>query len=96
MSSKYTTKKNGERPQYIIHHPHESCWGVFQDKGHENPFKNTFFGLERSLPYINFLYWDLEVVKLQINLTEAFSPLELVKEIVNLGNWVSVPDSDFI
>jgi hypothetical protein len=33
----------GERPQDIIHHPHESCWGIFQTKGHDQPFKNTFF-----------------------------------------------------
>jgi hypothetical protein len=65
----------GERPQDIIHHPHESCWGIFQAKGHDQPFKNTFFGLEGSLPYIGLLYWDLVVAGLQINLTEVFSPL---------------------
>jgi hypothetical protein len=86
----------GERPQDIIHHPHESCWGICQAKGHDQPFKKTFFGLEGSLPYIGLLYWDLVVAGLQINLTEVFSPLELVKEIVNLGNWVPVPDCDFI
>jgi hypothetical protein len=86
----------GERPQDIIHHPHESCWGICQAKGHDQPFKNTFFGLEGSLPYIGLLYWDLVVAGLQINLTEVFPPLELVKEIVNLGNWVPVPDCDFI
>jgi hypothetical protein len=33
----------GERPQDIIHHPHEICWGIFQTKGHDQPFKKTFF-----------------------------------------------------
>jgi hypothetical protein len=32
----------GERPQDIIHHPHE-IWGIFQTKGHDQPFKKTFF-----------------------------------------------------
>jgi hypothetical protein len=32
-----------ERPQYIIHHPHEICWGIFQTKGHDKTFKKTFF-----------------------------------------------------
>jgi hypothetical protein len=64
----------GERPQDIVHHPHESCWGIRQTKGHDQPFKKTFFGLEGSFPYICLLYWDLMVAKLQINLTEVFGP----------------------
>ena len=97
MSSKYTTtKKIGESPQDIIHHPHESCWCIFQAKWHDHPFKKTFFGLEGNLPYIGLLYWDLMVVELQINLTEVFSPLDLVKEITDLGNQVPILDCDFI
>ena len=76
-------KRIDERPQDIIHHPHESCWGIFQAKGHDQPFKKIFFGLEDILPYINLLYWELVVVGLQINLIEVFGPLELVKDIVN-------------
>jgi hypothetical protein len=86
----------GERPQYIIHHPHESCWGIFQAKEEDQPFKKHFFGLEGNLPYIGLLYWDLVVARLEINLTEVFSPLEFVKEIVNSGNWVPILDCDFI
>jgi hypothetical protein len=36
------------------------------------------------------------VAGLQINLTELFGPLELVKDIINSGNWVPVPDCDLI
>jgi hypothetical protein len=36
-------KSIGERLEDIVHHPHEICWGIFQDKGHDQPFKNTFF-----------------------------------------------------
>jgi hypothetical protein len=86
----------GERPRDIIHHLHESCWGICQAKGHDQPLKMTFFGLEGSIPYISLLYWDLVVAELQINLTKVQSHLELVKEIINLGNWVMVPDCDFI
>jgi hypothetical protein len=46
----------GEMPQDIVHYSHESCWGICQAKGHDQPFKNTLFGLEGSLPYINLLY----------------------------------------
>ena len=89
-------KRIGERPQDIVHHSHEICWVIFQANGHDKPFKKTFFGLEGSLPYICLLYWDLVLVVLHINLTKVLGLLELVKEIFNSRNWVSVPDSDFI
>jgi hypothetical protein len=36
------------------------------------------------------------VARLQINLTEVFGPCELIKEVVDSGNQVSVSDCDFI
>jgi hypothetical protein len=30
-----------ERPQDILHHPNEICWGMCQTKGHDQPFKKT-------------------------------------------------------
>jgi hypothetical protein len=35
-------KRIGERPQDIVHHPHEICWGFCQTKGHDQQFKKTF------------------------------------------------------
>jgi hypothetical protein len=26
----------------IVHHPHQSGWSICQDKGHDQPFENTF------------------------------------------------------
>jgi hypothetical protein len=89
-------KRIGEIPQYIIHHPHESSWGIFQTKGHDQPLEKTFFGFEGSFPYICLLYWAPMVSRLQINITEVFFPFNLVKEIFDLGNQVLVPDYDFI
>jgi hypothetical protein len=42
------------------------------------------------------LYWDLMVARLQINLNEVFGPHELIKEVFDLGNRVSVLNYDFI
>jgi hypothetical protein len=89
-------EKIGERMQDIVHHSHEICWGIHKTKGHDQPFKNTFFGIEGSFPYIYLLYWDLMVARIQINLTKIFGPLELVKEIIDSGNKVPIPDYDFI
>jgi hypothetical protein len=41
-------------------------------------------------------FWDLVVARLQINLTKVFVPCEMIKEVVDLGNRVSVTDCDFI
>jgi hypothetical protein len=36
------------------------------------------------------------VAGLQINLTQVFGPRELIKEVIDSGNQVSVSDCDFI
>jgi hypothetical protein len=36
------------------------------------------------------------VVRLQINLTELFSPHEMIQEVFDSRNWVLVSDHDFI
>jgi hypothetical protein len=36
------------------------------------------------------------VARLEINLTKVFDPLKLIKEIIDSGNQVPIPDCDFI
>jgi hypothetical protein len=36
------------------------------------------------------------VSRLQINIIEVFVPLDMIKEIIYLGNRVPIPDWDFI
>jgi hypothetical protein len=36
------------------------------------------------------------VARLQINLIEVFGPYNLIKEVVDSGNWLQVSDCDFI
>jgi len=91
----YNYKRIGEWSQDVVHHPHESGWSISQAKGHDQPLKNTFLGLESGLPYICMFYQDLVVAKHQINLTEVFGPCELIKEVIDLGNLVPVSDCDF-
>jgi hypothetical protein len=35
-------KSIGEWSQDIVHHPHEIGWSIFQNKGHDQPFKKAF------------------------------------------------------
>jgi hypothetical protein len=36
------------------------------------------------------------IARLYVNLVEELFPLELVKKVINSGNWVSVLDCDFV
>jgi hypothetical protein len=36
------------------------------------------------------------VARIQINLTELIGPRELIKDVIDSGNWVPVSDCDFI
>jgi hypothetical protein len=60
----YNHKGIVEGLKYVVHQPHEICWGIHQTKGHDQPLENTFFRLERSLPYISLFYGDLVVVRI--------------------------------
>jgi hypothetical protein len=71
-------------------------WGIRQTKGHDQSFKKTSFGFERSLPYICLFYWDFVVVRIYINLVEVLGSLELVKKAINSVSWVLVLDYDFV
>jgi hypothetical protein len=65
--------------------------GAFvKPKGMTNHSKRPSFDLK-----VVFLT-DLVVAKVQINLTKVFSPIEMIKEVVDYGNRVPVPDCDFI
>jgi len=87
----YNHKGIGEGLQYVIHQPHEGGWGIFQAKGHHQPFEKTFFRLESNLPYIILFYGDLVVVGLHINITKLLIPLEMFKKVINSRNWILIP-----
>jgi hypothetical protein len=41
-------------------------------------------------------YGDLVVSKIHISLTKVLGPLDLVEKVINSGNWIPVPDSNFV
>jgi hypothetical protein len=57
----YHHKRVGEGYQYIIHQPPESGWCIFYAKGHDQSFKEAFFGFESCLPYISWFDGNLVV-----------------------------------
>ena len=52
--------------------------------------------IEGSLPYISWFDGNLLVARIQVNIDEKISPLELVKKVINPRNGVAIPDCDFV
>jgi len=46
-------KRFCEQLQNTIHHPHEFCWSISEEKMHDQPLKEAFFRFEGHLPYIS-------------------------------------------
>jgi hypothetical protein len=82
--------------QDIIHYPHQCRWSISWDKRHDEPLKEAFFIFEGCLPYIIWFYQNLVIAWLHIDLVEELNTLELIKKIINLGDWVSVLNIDFV
>jgi hypothetical protein len=67
----------------------------FKPKGMTNHSNRPSFDL-KVVFYTYVCSMELVVARLQINLTEVFVPLEMIKEFVDSGNQVLVPECDFI
>ena len=61
-------KLTQESFQNFIHQPHESTRCISQTKRHNQPFLQTIFCVESSLPFITISNYDLMIATLQINL----------------------------
>ncbi|KAJ0532393.1 hypothetical protein HanIR_Chr09g0396271 [Helianthus annuus] len=49
-----------------------------------------------SLVHIFISNLQLMVTRSQINLREITCPLQLIEQVVDLGQWISILDSDFV
>jgi len=67
---------------------------IFQPERHDQPFKKALLGFEGSVPHIEGFNQYLVITRLQVNLAEIFSPLELVQKVINLWDWIPIPDND--
>src|SRR3954463_10996776 len=80
----------------LIHEIHEVSWGIGQSKGHDCALIQTISGYKCRLR--NILGSDLQLVvpRSEVNLGEHLGPIELIKQIFNLGKWILVLDCNFI
>ena len=82
-----------EVSENVIHHGLESGQAIGETKEHHQAFKQLLVSSEGGLPLITLLDSDIIVPPLNIQLGEVLHPSELVYELGNERNWVSVLDS---
>ena len=82
--------------QDVIHQPHEGCRRICQSERHDETLQKALLGFEGSLPHIRGFDWYLVIPIFQVDLTEIFFPFELVQKVINLWDWVPIPDNDIV
>ena len=82
--------------QDFIHQRHEGCGSIFQSERHDEPFEKALLSFEGSLTHIEGFDWYLVIPRLQVDLAEIFRPFEFVQKVINLWDWVPIPDSDLV
>jgi hypothetical protein len=96
ISSRYTTTKELVKECTISSiNLMKVAWEFVKPKGTTIHSKIPSLYLKVFFHTSFFFYWDLVVARLQVNLTEVLGSLELVKKVINFGNWVLIPDCDF-
>ena len=82
--------------QDVIHQPHEDCGSICQPERHDDPFEKSLLGFEGNLPHIEGFDWYLVIPRIQVDLAEIFRPFKLIQKVINLWDWVPIPDIDLV
>ena len=61
---------------------------------HDQPLEKALLGFEGNIPHIRGFDMHLVITKLQVNLANIFGPLKLVQNLINLRDWVPIPDNE--
>ena len=80
----------------VIHQPHQGCRSIQQPERHNQPFEKALFGFEGNISYIGGFDSYLVISRIQFELVEIFSPLELVQKVINPWDWIPILDRDFV
>ena len=80
----------------LIHEIHEVSWGIGQSKGHDRALIQAVSGYKCRLGNMLGSDFQLVVPRSEVDLGEHLGPIELIKQIFNLGKWILVLDCNFI
>ena len=86
----------GEGPQYGFHQPHEGYGGIFQCERHDESLEKVLHEFKGILPHIEGFNKNLVIPDIQVNLVEIFGLLELVQKVINMWDWVPIPNNVLI
>ena len=67
----------------VIHKTLESRRGIAETKWHDQELIMAFMSSESRLGNVDFLHANLVVASEKIQLSEEFSPIELIQQIIN-------------
>jgi hypothetical protein len=76
-----------------VHQVHEVSGGIGQTKRHHQILIKTILSGESSLWDIFFTDLDLMIARMKVNLQEDLCSNQLIKQEINVGQWVLVPHS---
>ncbi|KAG5348964.1 hypothetical protein C0989_006843, partial [Termitomyces sp. Mn162] len=74
----------------VVHHSLEGGGAVGESKEHNEQLKQSLVGLEGSLPLISFLNAHIVVTPLDVQFSEVSCTLEVVDELGDEGERVTV------
>src|SRR6266481_1795226 len=78
----------------IVHEVLKSSRGIGESHGHDQELKRAIACSECGLPLMTSSDADIVVACMQIKLGVDLGRAELVDEVSNEGDWVSIPSSD--
>src|ERR1044071_3683411 len=79
-----------------VHQVHEHRWCVSETKRHDQELKMAITSAKSSLRNVGFLNAQLVITRSQINLRVVTRALELVKEIINARERITILDGHFV
>lgn len=80
----------------FIHHPHKGGRSISEPKRHYKPLKETKAYFEHNFSSILRLHLNMMIPTFEIQHWKELWTLQLINQIINLWNWISIFDSDFI
>jgi hypothetical protein len=82
--------------EHFVHQVHEIGWSISQSKRHDCVLVQPIPRNERCLGYVTLSNLQLMISRLKINLREYTCTTELVKPIIDPGQWILVLDNHFV
>jgi len=79
-----------EIAEHSVHCLLISCGSIAESEGHDQVFKDTFFGHKCCLGLVVWMHFDLPVPRGTIESREVLRTVEDVEDFLDAGEWIRV------